>query len=122
MQYPELVSHAILIGASPPGKKTSMPEKIFWERALKTVNDLEDMYILFYEPESELSKNAARLSFGRISKRTEDLDIEISKECYDNQRKAAAYNWEEIKATVEVNFPNYGHSLLSTKEFIDICS
>ena len=34
----------------------------------------------------------------------------------------AAYNWEEIKATVEVNFPNYGHALISTKEFIDICS
>ena len=34
----------------------------------------------------------------------------------------AAYNWEEINATVDVNFPNYGHSLLSTKEFIDTCA
>jgi len=32
----------------------------------------------------------------------------------------AAFNWEEIKATVETNFPNYGHSLLSTEEFIKI--
>jgi nicotinamidase-related amidase len=31
----------------------------------------------------------------------------------------AAFNCEEIKATVEVNFPNYGHTLLSTEEFID---
>ena len=31
----------------------------------------------------------------------------------------AAFNWEEIKATVEVNFPNYCHTLLSTEEFID---
>lgn len=30
----------------------------------------------------------------------------------------AAFNWEEIKATVETNFPNYGHVLLSTEEFI----
>jgi nicotinamidase-related amidase len=30
----------------------------------------------------------------------------------------AAFNWEEIKATVEINFPIYGHALLSTKEFI----
>jgi nicotinamidase-related amidase len=30
-----------------------------------------------------------------------------------------AFNWEEIKATVETNFPNYGHVLLSTDEFID---
>lgn len=29
-----------------------------------------------------------------------------------------AFNWEEIKATVETNFPNYGHSLLTTEEFI----
>lgn len=31
----------------------------------------------------------------------------------------AAFNWEEIRATVETNFPNYGHSLLSAQEFID---
>lgn len=30
----------------------------------------------------------------------------------------AAFTWEEIKATVETNFPNYGHTLLSTEEFI----
>jgi nicotinamidase-related amidase len=30
----------------------------------------------------------------------------------------AALNWEEIKATVEVNFPVYGHALLSAEEFI----
>jgi nicotinamidase-related amidase len=30
----------------------------------------------------------------------------------------AAFSWEEIKATVETNFPNYGHSLLTTDEFI----
>ncbi|TDO96985.1 cysteine hydrolase family protein [Flavobacterium sp. 245] len=29
-----------------------------------------------------------------------------------------AFNWDEIKATVETNFPNYGHSLLTTDEFI----
>lgn len=31
----------------------------------------------------------------------------------------ASFNWEEVKATVEVNFPNYGHALLSMEEFID---
>lgn len=29
----------------------------------------------------------------------------------------AAFNWDEIKATVETNFPNYGHALLSTTDF-----
>jgi len=47
-QYPELVSHAILIGTTPPGKNTSIPEKLFWERALKTTNDLDDGYVLFF--------------------------------------------------------------------------
>ena len=86
--YPELVSHAILIGTGPPGKSTGVPEKEFWDRALKTVNDLDDGYVLFFEPKSETSKNAGLLSFGRIAKRTEDLDTFVSKECYDNQRKA----------------------------------
>jgi nicotinamidase-related amidase len=31
----------------------------------------------------------------------------------------AAFKWEEIHATVEINFPNYGHQLLSTEEFIN---
>ena len=30
-----------------------------------------------------------------------------------------AFNWDEIKATVQVNFPSYGHALLSTEEFIN---
>ena len=31
----------------------------------------------------------------------------------------AAFTWEEIKATVQVKFPNYGHALFSTEEFIN---
>jgi nicotinamidase-related amidase len=31
----------------------------------------------------------------------------------------AAFNWDEIKATVQVNFPSYGHALLSTEESIN---
>jgi len=29
----------------------------------------------------------------------------------------AAFNWDEIRATVETNFPNYGHCILTTEEF-----
>ena len=99
-RYPELVSHAILIGSSPPGVSTGVPENLFWERALKTVFDLDDGYVLFFEPKSELSKNAALLSFGRIAKRTEDLDTLVSKECYDNQRKAIVNFREDIYDTL----------------------
>jgi predicted acyl esterase len=61
-----------------PGKNTGVPEKEFWD----------DGIVLFIEPKSESSKNAAKLSFGRMAQRTDDLDIPVSKECWDNQRKA----------------------------------
>ena len=87
-KYPTLVSRAILIGATPPGKNTGVPEKEFWDRALKPVNDLDDGIVLFFEPKSESSKNAAKLSLGRMAQRTNDLDIPVSKECWDNQKIA----------------------------------
>jgi pimeloyl-ACP methyl ester carboxylesterase len=99
-QYPELVSHAILIGTSPPIKSNGMSEKLFWERALKPVTDLDDGIVLFFEPQSESSKNAAKLSFGRIAKRTEDLDNQVSKECYSNQKKAIDEFREDKKGTL----------------------
>jgi len=30
-----------------------------------------------------------------------------------------AFNWEEIRVTVETTFPHYGHAMLSTEEFIN---
>jgi pimeloyl-ACP methyl ester carboxylesterase len=99
-QYPDLVSHAILIGTSPPIKSTGVSEKLFWERALKPVTDLDDGTVLFFEPQSESSKNAAKLSFGRILTRTEDLDNQVSKECYNNQQKAIDQFREDKNGTL----------------------
>jgi pimeloyl-ACP methyl ester carboxylesterase len=99
-QYPELVSHAILIGTSPPVRSNGVSEKLFWERALKPVTDLDDGTVLFFEPQSESSKNAAILSFGRILKRTEDLDNSVSKECYSNQQKAIDQFREDKNGTL----------------------
>jgi len=31
----------------------------------------------------------------------------------------AAFNWEEIRVTVEITFPNYGHAMLTTEEFVN---
>jgi pimeloyl-ACP methyl ester carboxylesterase len=87
-KYPNLVSRAVVIGATPPGKNTGVPEKEFWDRALKPVNDLDDGIVLFFEPKSESSKNAAKLSFGRMAQRTNDLDISVTNECWNNQKKA----------------------------------
>jgi pimeloyl-ACP methyl ester carboxylesterase len=99
-QYPELVSHAILVGTSPPIKSNGVSEKLFWERALKPVTDLDDGTVLFFEPQSESSKNAAKMSFGRILTRTEDLDNSVSKECYSNQQKAIDQFREDKNGTL----------------------
>lgn len=119
-RYPELISHAILIATGPPGKNSGVPEKVFWERALKEVNDLDDGYVLFFEPKSEKSKNAGLLSFGRMGKRTEDLDTFVSKECYGKQRKAI----EDFREDKHGNLENLKESKIPILVFMgdhDIC-
>jgi len=73
-EFPELVSHAVLIGTAPPGANPNSPEQLFFECALKPVNDLADEEILFFEPNAETSRLAARRSHERIAARAEDLD------------------------------------------------
>jgi len=74
IQYPKLITQAVLIGTGPPGKNDKPLEKAFLERALKPINDFEDEIVLFFEPESEASVKAAKLSHDRIAKR-----IDVSK-------------------------------------------
>ena len=31
----------------------------------------------------------------------------------------AAFSWDEIKATAETHFPNYGHAILSAAEYAE---
>lgn len=80
--YSERVSHAILIGTTPPGKVNHPPEPIFMQTALKPDNDLEDEIILFFEPKSAASRAAAKLSHDRIAQRTTDLSPPIPEETY----------------------------------------
>ena len=89
-EFPELVSHAVLLATSPPGKKQHPPENIFFERALKPVNDLADEEILFFEPKSESSRKAARLSHERIAARLEDRDEPMTPAQWDFMLRASA--------------------------------
>ena len=77
------VSHAVLIGTGPPGPVTHPPEQLFYETALKPVNDLVDETILFFEPVSAASRKAAR-RFARAHRgqRTRDLSVPIPPEIY----------------------------------------
>ncbi|MBS7252487.1 alpha/beta fold hydrolase [Flavobacterium branchiicola] len=73
-QYPELTTHTILLGTGPMGKRVVPLEQSFLDHALKPINDLEDEIVLFFEPESEASKKAAKASHDRIAQR-----IDVSK-------------------------------------------
>jgi pimeloyl-ACP methyl ester carboxylesterase len=66
LQYPDRISHAVLAGTAPPGPGQPAIQQVWLERALKPVNDLDDEVILFFEPRSEASRRAARLSRQRI--------------------------------------------------------
>lgn len=80
--HTDRVSHVVLLGTGPPGPVTHPPEQLFYETALKPVNDLVDETILFFEPASAASRKAARQSHDRIAARTIDLSVPIPAEVY----------------------------------------
>lgn len=79
---PDRVSQIVLIGTSPPGKVEHGAEPVFFERALKPINDLDDETVLFFEPESKASRTAAAASHARIAYRTGDRSPAIPTETY----------------------------------------
>jgi pimeloyl-ACP methyl ester carboxylesterase len=68
---PGAISHAVLIGTGPPGPLATTAEQLFYDVAGKAENDFEDFVILFFEPASETSREAARRSAERIAQRRE---------------------------------------------------
>jgi pimeloyl-ACP methyl ester carboxylesterase len=66
LDQPERVTHAVLMGTNPPGPGQTPIQQVFIERALKPVNDLDDEYVLFFEPKSAFSRAAAKASRDRI--------------------------------------------------------
>jgi len=83
-EYPELFSHAILIGTNPPGQNEHQIEEIFFEVSRKPTYTVDDEAILFFEPTSESSKEAAQQSRDRIAQRTVDLDSRIPEELWEH--------------------------------------
>ncbi|WP_220494872.1 alpha/beta fold hydrolase [Lacibacter sediminis] len=77
VRYPQMITHTILIGTNPPGQNPNPPEEIFLKTSAKPVNDLADEIILFFEPASAISREAAKLSHDRIAQRVNDKDIPV---------------------------------------------
>ncbi|MFT3794135.1 alpha/beta fold hydrolase [Flavobacterium sp.] len=105
-QYPDLVTHAILVGTNPPGANPHDLEPIFLERALIPVNNFDDFTVLFFEPKSEVSKAAAKRSYDRIAKRFDVSKVPAKQEIFDlyfqggATFKTDAYHWrDQLKKT-----------------------
>jgi pimeloyl-ACP methyl ester carboxylesterase len=81
-RYPARVSHAILIGTGPPGKQPFPVEPLFMPTAMKFKYSLDDEYILFFEPASELSRRAGHASHERIATRQGDTSPVIPEATY----------------------------------------
>lgn len=69
--YGQRISHAVLIGTTPPGQLVKPAEQLFYDTAVLPEYTLEHETILFFEPKSPASVAAARRSVERIAQRTE---------------------------------------------------
>lgn len=74
VRHPDRVRRAVLIGANPPGRNELPMQDVWFNRAIKPVNDLADDEILFFEPKSAASVAAARRSRDRIYARPGVVD------------------------------------------------
>ncbi len=76
-KYRQRISHGLLIGTGPAGPLVKTAEQLFYDTARKPENGFEDQVILFFEPRSSASREAARQSLDRIAERTRDLSVPI---------------------------------------------
>lgn len=67
--YPQRLSHAVLIGCPPPGPNVKPAEQLFYDTAVIPEYGIEDETILFFEPRSVASREAAQRSVDRIAQR-----------------------------------------------------
>lgn len=75
--YPQKVSHAVLIGTTPPGPNVKPAEQLFYDTASIPDYGFEHEVILFFEPRSARSREAARRSAERIAQRTEERSVPV---------------------------------------------
>jgi len=81
-QNQDRVLNTVLIGTNPPGENAIPMEQVFFDHALKPINDLEDEYYLFFEPASEKSRQAAKESHDRIGHRLDHSLIPATPEIF----------------------------------------
>lgn len=75
--YSQRITHGVLIGTGPPGLGVKSSEQLFYDTARKPVNSFDDEVILFFEPKSAASREAARRSADRIAMRAHDRSVPV---------------------------------------------
>jgi len=75
--YPNNITQLVLLGTNPPGPLVKVAQQLFFDTAGKAENDFEDIVTLFFEPASQISRNAAQRSVDRIALRREGLSIPV---------------------------------------------
>lgn len=75
--YPKRITHAVLLGTNPPGPLVKPAEQLFYDTASHAENSFEDQVILFFEPRSAASREAARRSVQRIGQRTHHRSVPV---------------------------------------------
>lgn len=89
-RFPDRTSNVVLIGTNPPGKNEVPFEPVFFERALKPYNDLEDEIVLFFEPSSASSRLSAIASHQRITSRLDNKKIPSDQAIFQRYFAASA--------------------------------
>lgn len=70
-------THATLIGTTPPVSWVKPSEQLFYDTASQPVNTFDDEVILFFEPRSKESREAARRSVDRIASREDGRSVDV---------------------------------------------
>jgi pimeloyl-ACP methyl ester carboxylesterase len=80
--WPERVTHLVLFGSTPPGDCPHGPSPVFSAGSLKPHATLDDETLLFFEPMSVESRQAARTSRSRMGLRKSARSPEIPEQLY----------------------------------------
>lgn len=75
--YPQRITHAVLIATGPPGPNVKDAEQLFYDTASIPENTFDDEIVLFFEPRSTSSREAARRSHDRIAQRISDRSVPV---------------------------------------------
>lgn len=74
---PQRVSHAVLLGTTPPGSNVKPAEQLFYDTAVIPQYSFDNEVTLFFEPKSAASRAAARRSVDRIAQRTQERSVPV---------------------------------------------